>query len=187
EHWWITSEYLYDPEEQLFYRDDRYFTRKTKNDQKVFWSRGNGWVMGGLVRVIPFIPTSHPLRARFVQQYKEMAAKIIQLQGKDGLWRSSLLDADEYSVGESSGTGFFVYALAWGINEGILPAAEYRMAVEKGWHGLVKNVNEDGRLGYVQQVGHSPEAISEDDWQVYGTGAFLLAGCEILKMLRKNL
>ncbi len=184
-HWWITSDYLYDSTESLFFRDDRFFEKRTENGQKVFWSRGNGWVMGGLVRVMEHMPADYPNRPRFESQFKAMAKKIASLQGKDGLWRSSLLDASEFPVGESSGSAFYCYALAWGINHGLLPKDEYLPVVEKAWLGLVKNVNKAGRLGYVQQVGDSPKSIKDDDWQVYGTGAFLLAGCEILNMQGK--
>ncbi len=181
-YWWVVSAHMYDATESLYYRDDRFFDRKTKNGKKVFWSRGNGWVMGGLVRVLQHLPASYPHRDKFLQQYREMAEKIVSIQGKDGLWRSSLLDAEEFPIGESSGSAFFCYALAWGMNQGILTGNKYQKAVRKAWQALVKNVNDEGRLGYVQQVGDSPKAISEDDWQVYGTGAFLLAGSEIIKL-----
>ncbi|MCL5271224.1 MAG: glycoside hydrolase family 88 protein, partial [bacterium] len=46
-NWWKTSDYLYDPDEHLYYRDDRYFEKREANGKKVFWSRGNGWVRGG--------------------------------------------------------------------------------------------------------------------------------------------
>ncbi len=184
EHWWITSDYLYDPEEHLFYRDDRFFDARTENGKKVFWSRGNGWVMGGLVRVLEHLPEDHPSRGNFIKQYHEMASKLIGIQGDDGLWRSSLLDPGEYPMGESSGSAFFCYALAWGINQGYLDEEKFLPAVEKAWEGLVNNVNEEGMLGYVQQIGDSPKAISPDDSQVYGTGAFLLAGSEVLKWVK---
>ena len=48
QHWWQMSDYLYDPEEHLYFRDDRFFARREVNGRKVFWSRGNGWVMAGL-------------------------------------------------------------------------------------------------------------------------------------------
>lgn len=45
-HWWRTSDYLYDKEEHLYYRDSTYFDNREANGKKVFWGRGNGWVMG---------------------------------------------------------------------------------------------------------------------------------------------
>lgn len=182
ENWWIVSDYLYDVDEHLYFRDDRFLNKKTQNGKKVFWSRGNGWVMGGLVRVLQHMPLDYGPREKLVTQYKEMAAKIASIQGKDGLWRSSLLDTEEFPVGESSGSAFFCYALTWGINQGLLPEKTYKKVALKAWKALVKNVNDSGMLGYVQQVGDSPKAISADDWEVYGTGAFLLAGSEIIKL-----
>ena len=53
-----THDFLYDKEEHLFYRDRRYFPEKIReaNGQKVFWGRGNGWVMGGLVSILKDLP-----------------------------------------------------------------------------------------------------------------------------------
>lgn len=69
-NWWITSDYLYDKEEHLYYRDSRYFDQKEASGKKVFWSRGNGWVPGGLARMLQYIPEQHPARGRFLQQYR---------------------------------------------------------------------------------------------------------------------
>ena len=54
--WWLTSASLYDSEQHLFFRDSRYFTQKQANGQKLFWSRGNGWVLGALVKVLQTMP-----------------------------------------------------------------------------------------------------------------------------------
>jgi hypothetical protein len=94
--------------------------QREANGAKVFWARGNGWVMAGLARTLQYLPANHPSRARFEQQFKEMAAKVVTLQQKDGLWRASLLDPASYPMQETSGTGLFAYALAWGVNQGLL-------------------------------------------------------------------
>ncbi|HEY1148566.1 MAG TPA: glycoside hydrolase family 88 protein, partial [Pseudoduganella sp.] len=82
-NWWITSDYLYDGEEHLYYRDSRYFKQREANGSKVFWGRGNGWVMGGLVRMLEYLPANHPSRGRFVQQFTEMTEKLLKLQQAD--------------------------------------------------------------------------------------------------------
>ena len=86
-NWWRTTDYLYDKNEHLFFRDSTYFDKREANGKKVFWSRGNGWVMAGLVRVLQYLPMNHPDRPRFEQLFKDMAAKILTLQQPDGLWR----------------------------------------------------------------------------------------------------
>ena len=59
-----THDFLYDKEEHLFYRDRRYFPEKIReaNGQKVFWGRGNGWVMGGLVSILKDLPQDSKYR-----------------------------------------------------------------------------------------------------------------------------
>jgi len=181
---------LYDKEEHLYARDMKYKWNepgitviKEANGKKIFWSRGNGWVMGGLVRVISELPKDYPTRDFYIQNYKEMAEKIVTLQQADGLWRASLLDPDSYPGGEASGSGFYIYALAWGINNGILDKAKYLPAVEKGWVGLNGLIQPDGHVGWCQPIGADPKKnFNAESWEVYGTGAFLLAGSEVIKL-----
>ena len=184
---------LYDHDEHLYARDINYKwdepgfePRKEANGKKIFWSRGNGWVMGGLVRVISELPEDYPTRDFYIQNFKEMAERIISLQQEDGLWRSSLLDPDSYPGGEASGSGFYTYALAWGINNDILDRETYLSAVEKAWIGLNSLIQPDGRVGWVQPIGADPRKnFTADSWEVYGTGAFLLAGSEVIKLEKK--
>ena len=60
--WWIASKLLYDPEEHLYFRDATYLGRHEANGRKLFWSRGNGWVMGGIARVLDYMPKSYAAR-----------------------------------------------------------------------------------------------------------------------------
>jgi len=180
--WWVTSDYLYDKEEHLYFRDSNYFDKREANGKKVYWSRGNGWVMGGLVRVLQYLPENHPERPRFVQQYKDMAAKLLTLQQADGLWRASLLDPDTYPMKESSGSALYTYAFAWGVNQGLLDAKAFKPAVQKAWTALVANVQADGKLTHVQPIGLAPKVFDENLTEVYGVGGFLLAGSEVYRM-----
>ena len=180
QEWWAASDYLYDKDEHLYFRDSRYFKQREANGKKVFWSRGNGWVMAGLARVLEVMPADYPTRARYETQFKEMAAKIASLQQPDGLWHASLLDPESYPLKETSGSGFYVFALAWGINHGLLDSATYQPVVDKGWMALQSCVTPEGKLGYVQQVGADPKSFKPGDFEVYGAGAFLLAGKEMI-------
>lgn len=180
--WWDTTDFLFDPAENLYYRDKSYIGKLSANGQKVFWARGNGWVMGGTVRVLQHLPKGDPRRARYIELLRKMAARIARLQGEDGLWRPSLLDPQEAPVPETSSTGFFCYALAWGINQGYLERRTYLPVVRRAWQGLLNSVHPDGKLGWVQQIGSAPAKVTIDDNQEYGSGAFLLAGSELDRM-----
>lgn len=177
--WKITADLLYDKQEHLFFRDKSYLGKTEKNGRKLFWSRGNGWVLGGLVRVLETLPEKDPRRAYYVEKFKEMSNAVAPLQGSDGLWRSGLLDANAYPGPEVSGSAFFVYAFAWGVNHHLLDAARFRPVVDRGWAGLVHHIYADGRLGSIQQVGAAPDRYSPGSSWVYGVGAFLLAGSEV--------
>jgi rhamnogalacturonyl hydrolase YesR len=177
--WWQTSASLYDPAEHLYFRDSRYFTQKEKNGQKIFWSRGNGWVMGAFAKVLEVMPKDYAGRGKYITQYKEMADRIAAIQGEDGLWRSGLLDPGAYDLPEVSGTAFFTYSLAWGINHGVLDRAKFEPLVERAWAGMLSHVYADGRLGSIQPIDGQPGKFKPSTSYVYGVGGFLLAASEL--------
>jgi rhamnogalacturonyl hydrolase YesR len=179
---WITSNLLYRPQEKLYSRDATYLKARSKNGQLIFWSRGNGWVMAGIARTLDAMPKDYPSRPKYVEQFKQMASRIATLQGADGLWRTDLLDPVAYPAPEVSGSAFYVYALAWGINRGILDRATYLPIVKKGWQGLLVHVYEDGRLGSIQSVNQEPGVVPPTSSYVYGVGGFLLAGAELHRL-----
>jgi rhamnogalacturonyl hydrolase YesR len=182
DHWWRTSDYLYDPKERLYFRDSNYFGKREANGSNVYWGRGNGWVMGGLVRMLQYIPSNHPSRPRFEKQFKDMSAKILSCQQADGLWRASLLDPASFPLREASGSGFYTYALAWGVNHGLLDRVKFEPSVRKAWSALMACVQNDGKLTHVQPIGEDPRNFPDDATEIYGVGAFLLAGNEIHRM-----
>ena len=180
---------LYNKEEHLFARDLGYVIkgdasdRREANGKKIFWSRGNGWVMGGLTLLLGELPKDYKERPFYQKVYVEMAEKIASLQQEDGLWRASLLDPASYPGGEASGSGFYTYALAWGINNGILDKGKYLPVVQKAWKGMNSLIQPDGHVGWCQPIGADPKKnFNAESWEVYGTGAFLLAGSEVIKL-----
>ncbi|HEX2918649.1 MAG TPA: glycoside hydrolase family 88 protein [Edaphobacter sp.] len=180
--WWQTSKLLYNQQDHLYFRDERYLTQKQANGKNLYWSRGNGWVMGGLVKVLEVMPKNYPARAKYVEQFRQMAEEVTAIQGKDGLWRSGLLDPDAYELPEVSGSAFFTYAIAYGINEHILDRKTYLPVVEKSWKGMLQHVYADGRLGSIQPVDAQPGKFKPSASHVYGVGGFLMAGYEMNRL-----
>jgi rhamnogalacturonyl hydrolase YesR len=178
---WAATDFLYDPVEKLYFRDSRFFERRDDKGRKLFWSRGNGWVFAGLANMLDELPANDPDRARLESLFREMAVKIAAIQKPDGYWAPSLL-GPENSPPETSGTGFYVYGLAWGVKRGLLDAPTYRPAIDKGWAALTRAVAKDGKLGWVQQVSDRPENVNEGDTQYYGVGAFLLAASAVAEL-----
>jgi len=173
------TDFLYDADEHLYRRDSRFANRRGPSGKKIFWSRGVGWVFAGLARSIPLLPAADPTRTRMEKIFREMAAKLIQLQKQDGYWAPSLLAPTADTPPESSGTAFFTYGLAWGLDHHLLKGHEYEQAMKQGWSALVRAVHPDGKLGYVQQVSDRPDDVKYEDTQLYGVGAFLLAATAV--------
>jgi rhamnogalacturonyl hydrolase YesR len=156
------------------YRDD---THRTE-----YWGRGNGWVIAGTVRVLQYLPQDDARRADYVTLLTTMAAALKAVQGTDGMWRSSLLNPTQFPNPETSSTGFITYAMAWGINNGVLDRATYLPVVQKAWKGLAAVVGTDGHVGYVQGVGAGPAAATATSTAPFGVGAFLLAASEVARL-----
>jgi rhamnogalacturonyl hydrolase YesR len=178
--WWATSGYLYNSTEKFWYRDNGLRSQ--------FWSGGNAWAIGGLVRVLDHMPGTYANRTRFETQFKEMCAAIKAQQGfttpYDGMWTTSMLNHTGFPGPESIGTAFFCYAFAWGVRNKLLDSATYVPSINKAWRDLVKNVRQsDGRLLKCQHVDWGPTNMltngDSTNSAPEGEGAFLLAGSEM--------
>lgn len=180
QHWWETSDLLYDKQRHLYYRDVTYLHKTDQKGNPVFWSRGNGWVMGGIARVLDYLPQDDKDRGRYEQQLREMATAVAAIQDKhDGLWHSDLLDAQDYPQPEVSGSSLITFGLAWGVNHGVLDRAQYMPVIAKAWRGLVRQIYADGRLGNIQQTGAAPAYYLPSSSYTYGVGGFLLAAAQV--------
>jgi len=184
--WDLTTAHLYDPAERLYFRDKTFLDRKEANGAKLFWGRGNGWVLAGLARTLAVMPKDYPAREKYVKLFRDMSDRVAGLQQSDGLWHTGLLDQSAYKLPEISGSAFFTYAMTWGVNNGILDRKKYVPVIERAWAGMQKHVYADGRLGSIQPIGAAPGAFDESTSYVYGVGAYLLAGSEIDKLAGKK-
>ena len=179
-----SNDLLWDTDEHLFWRDSTFFPKREENGEKIFWARGNGWVFGGLALMIPDLPNDWEGKQFYIDLYKQMANKLKEIQRKDGAWSMGLLGGEAgYPVKETSGTSFYTFGLAWGVNQGILDRATFEPIITKAWKTLEGCVTKDGMLGYVQPVGAAPGDSFPDYTEVYGIGAFLAAGSEVYKLV----
>jgi rhamnogalacturonyl hydrolase YesR len=181
---------LYNSEEHLWWRDKDFTPPyKEPNGQNCYWSRGNGWVLAALARVLSILPVGDAHRAEYLQNYLDMVSALVPLQRADGFWNVSLHDSTHFGGKEVTGTALFTYGIAWGIREGWLDKKVYEPVVIKAWNGLVRDaLHPDGMLGYVQGTGKEPkdgQPVSYDkipDFEDFGLGCFLLAGSEVYQI-----
>jgi rhamnogalacturonyl hydrolase YesR len=182
--WRRTAARLWVEQDRLFLRDERFKDpdHLGAGGQPIYWARGNGWVMGGLARTLEAMPANFEGREFYTGIFQKMASRVVGLQQADGLWRSDLNDPKRFPETETSGSAFFVYALAWGINHGLLDRQAYQPAVTKGWAELNRHVLPNGLIGAAQKTGDRPVPTRADDVGPYATGAYLLAGLEVIDL-----
>ncbi|MCA9627936.1 MAG: glycoside hydrolase family 88 protein [Myxococcales bacterium] len=180
---------LFNETDGLWYRDSGYKPPATTEPggADIYWSRGNGWVMAAMAKTLTELPASDAHRSEYVSVLRSMASALVEVQRPDGFYNSSLHDPLDHGGPESSGTGFFTYAMAWGVNNGLLDRATYEPAIVAGWNALANTaVHPDGRLGYCQRIGAAPADTSYDETTDYCVGAFIMAGLEVAKLVPRS-
>lgn len=191
EYFHYANSIMYDSTAKLYYRDAKYVYPKhtTSSGKKDFWSRGDGWVLAGLAKVLQDLPKDDAHRAVYITTFKDMANAIKKAQQPEGWWTRSLLDPAHAPGPETSGTAFFTYCLLWGINNGYLDAKEFLPVVKKSWTYLsTVALQADGKIGYVQPIGERAipgQVVDKNSTSNFGVGAFLLAACELYRLLDK--
>ncbi len=195
---------LFNPAEGLWWRDADFLPPyKEPNGENCYWSRGNGWVMAALVRTIEEInrgkETFKEQDLKELMEIQElltndlitMSLSIRALQRPDGFWNCSLTDEFHYGGRETSGTALFIYGMAWGIRNGLLSPEAFLPTITKAWNGIINDaLHPDGFLGYQQSTGKEPKDgqplgyDKQPDSEDFGIGCFLLAGSEILKLIK---
>jgi rhamnogalacturonyl hydrolase YesR len=195
---------LFDEATGLWWRDADYAPGGTytqsPNGIDIYWSRGNGWVIAALARVLDKLPAGDAHRSQYEQDLQAMASALVPLQRDDGFWNTSLLDPmhcaakglpDEDGP-ETSGTALFAFGIGWGIRNGLLSESDYGAPLLRAWDALSQTaLHDDGFLGYVQSTGAEPcdpdgeRGLGADitpNFDDYGVGCFLLAGSELAKL-----
>lgn len=178
----LCTDSLFDVNEKLYYRDNTKISLMEPNGAKQFWGRGNGWVFAAIPIILDNLPADYVNRTYYENLFKEMATSVLRTQDEKGSWHASLLDPETFPMPENSASAFFCFGMAWGMRNGLLDEPTYKPATIKAWETLTKYVNKEGRLGYIQPVGNAPRMVDENSTDVYGVGAFLLAGTEMYKL-----
>ncbi|RYU68177.1 glycoside hydrolase family 105 protein [Aliivibrio finisterrensis] len=185
---WDSAEHLLDTETGLYYRDHRYIPTENgeelreENGNKVFWSRGIGWVLASVPRILANMPEDYMNRSEYITLFTHLAAEVIKYQQDDGFWRTSLLAPENFPAPESSATALFCYGLAWGVNTGELDKETYLPVIEKAWAALLECIHDNGMIGWVQLPAFNPRDVKFEHNIDYGAGAFMLAATEVAKL-----
>jgi rhamnogalacturonyl hydrolase YesR len=191
---------LFNASAGLWYRDCTTVGKPDTNGDPIYWSRGNGWVIAAMAEVLATMSPGDPGQPQYTSMFKTMAAALAPLQGSDGMWRSSLLDPSLFPNPETSGTALISYALAYGIEAGLLDPATYLPVIAHAWNGLTTlALQPSGFLTDCQGPGSAPgtnftgtaprtaptsmsSGSVNDDSAPYCVGAFLMAASEVAQL-----
>ncbi len=109
-----------------------------------YWGRGNGWVAAGLAELLIDLPPNNPFYNTILAGYKKMMATLLKYQGEDGMWHQLINRKDSFK--ETSSTAMFAFAMAVGVNKGILPKKTYEKAYIKAWNALTTYLTPEGKI-----------------------------------------
>lgn len=178
------------PKDGLWWRDKDFNPPyRTAADKECYWSRGNGWVVAALVRVLDEMKPSDPHYDTYLSDLTSMLKSLVPLQRKDGFWNCSLADPEDFGGPEVTGTSLFLYGYAWCVAHGHLSRQQYAPVMEKAWKAMASCVHADGFLGWQQGTGKQPsdsQPVTFDklpDFDDYGVGCFLLGGVEYYRLM----
>ncbi len=182
---------LFNPKDNLWWRDKDFDPPyKEPNGEDCYWSRGNGWVLAALVRVLECLPKDAPHRKQYEDDFKAMAEALRRVQRKDGFLECTVFMI-RTTMAEKKRQVRRCLFMAWrgAFRNGYLDSKKYLPAVVKGWNAMMKDaVQPNGFLGYVQGTGKEPKdgqpvtKTSVPNFEDYGLGCFLLAGSEVFKL-----
>ena len=110
-----------------------------------YWSRANGWGVFAASVLLENLPKDHPAYQKVLGIYQAHIKSIFAYQDKSsGMFHQIINDPSSYE--EVSATGIFVMALAKGLNNNWVSGNSYRQAAQKGWQGLLAQIEPDGTV-----------------------------------------
>jgi hypothetical protein len=148
----------------------------------VFWARGQAWAAATIVKALALeaLPSGHPWAVDLEATLAAMAAAALPLQGSDGFWRASMLNASAFPQPEATGTAGLLALLAFGVRTGRLPAPAYLPAISSAWAALsTVALRPNGTVGHCQPEADRPGPSSPANASDFCTGLWLLAAAEV--------
>lgn len=154
------------------------------------WGRANGWAVVTMVELLDVLPADHPGRGAVLRQLQAHVAGLARVQSGTGLWHQLLDRPDSYL--ETSASAMYAYAIARAVNRGWIDRRAYAPVAMLAWNGVSTKVSAAGEVEDVcvgTGVGFDPAFYYYRPRHVraaHGYGPVLLAGAEVIAMLRNG-
>ena len=183
----LFKKYLWVPEQRLFKHS---WIESMSYHPSMFWGRANGWALLTMSDVLDVLPADHIKRQMIMSSLIEHIQSLMALQGGDGFLHQYLTRIDSYT--ETSITAMFAYVVAHAVNEGWVDMQAYGSAAVAAWRAVATRINEQGEVegtcvgtGVAYEPGfyyNRPTSVTA----AHGYGPVILAGSEVLKMIRDS-
>ncbi len=154
------------------------------------WARANGWAVMAMVELLEVLPTHHPGYNTVLNQLRAHIKGLAAYQDGTGFWHQLIDRNDSYL--ETSATAIYTYSIARAINRGYIDKAAYAPVAILGWNAVATKVNDQGQVEGTcvgTGMGFDPAFYYYRPINVFaahGYGPTLLAGSEIILMLKNN-
>lgn len=176
---------LWVPERKLFKHS---WIESMTYHPSLFWGRANGWALLCMSDVLDILPPDHIERPAIMALFFELIHSFMALQGGDGFFHQLLDRNDSYT--ETSVTAMFAYVVAHAVNEGWADIQAYGPSAVAAWKAVATRINELGEVegtcvgtGVAYEPGFYYKRPTSVD-AAHGYGPVILAGSEVLKMMR---
>lgn len=152
------------------------------------WARANGWGVMTMVELLDVLPQTHPGYKAVLDQLRAHVKGLAAYQDGTGFWHQLLDRNDTYL--ETSATAIYAYAIARAINRGLIDKRAYSPVAILAWNAVATMINGRGQVEGTcvgTGMGFDPAFYYYRPVNVYaahGYGPVLLAGAEILKLLK---
>lgn len=189
----LFEKYLKKPDENLFVHS--YWVRlKKQYPQKLYWGRGNGWVVGALPMLIDNLENGQE-RNKAIRILQEISEALLPYQRSDGYFET-LLNKPGATNKESSATALIASGWLHGVRSGYLDS-NYLEPGLKAFNAVVADLDyRDGliSLGHISgptiplhifpALGYKLQYKMQKsrDWS-YGLAALFFAGIEYKKLM----
>ena len=181
------SKRMFNPEKGLFMHG---WIQEMPEHPQFHWARANGWAVMTMVELLEVLPADYIGRDQVLDLLKRHIRGLANYQSPQGFWHQLIDKNDSYL--ETSATAIYAYSIARAINRGYIDDQVYGSMVCLAWNAVASKVTEEGQVEGVcvgTGMGFDPAFYYYRPVNVYaahGYGPVLLAGAEIIDMLKKH-
>jgi unsaturated rhamnogalacturonyl hydrolase len=142
------------------------FDDETGQPNRVFWGRGQGWALLGLVDTLEYLPTAHPARHEIGQRLSALVAALAATE-QNGRWHTVVDHPETYL--EPSVSAFVALGLGRALRRGLANAA-YQPLAERAGQATLAAITPAGALAEVSDA--TPVGWDAAHYNARGRGVF---------------